>query len=397
MKYSESGQKVKFRVFQKNEEIHIEVEDKGRGISEEELSMIGTPFFQATNSIGTGGTGIGLALSKSFVEFHGGTIQLESKLNHGTKVIIRIPAGKDYFQDKKHVRFIEVKQGDIEDINDLIEQENNQSNEGSIESDKLLLVADDNKDIRNYVTSIFKDKFRVLEADNGKKALELSLEYSPDIILSDLMMPEMDGIEFTKIIKGNTATSHIPVILLTAKSANETKIMSYESGADEFISKPFDSQLLATRVANLLESRNQLKRIYENGDWAEQNLPSKEMEFVLHFEATVLEILRKGEINVPVLCAELGFSRTSLYRKVKSLTGQSITQLIRTIKLKRAAEMLITEESTVSEVAFSLDFTDLKYFRSCFKKQFGNLPSEYQNAKANSVNMAQIETALKPK
>lgn len=397
LKYSEKGQKVKFRAFQKNQNIIIEVEDEGRGISDEDMNMIGTPFFQATNSIGTGGTGIGLALSKSFVDLHGGALMIESELNLGTKVTITIPQGKSFFENQSHVRFIEVKEEDYDESFESEESINGASTESIISNDQVLLVADDNTDIRSYIASIFKDKFKVLEASDGKKALELSYEFAPDIIISDVMMPEMDGIEFTKTIKSNTATSHIPVILLTAKSANETKIKSYESGADGYITKPFDSKLLVTRVDNLLTSRDQLKKVYEHGDWADYNLPSKEMEFVLHFESTVLEILQKGDVNVPALCKELGFSRTSLYRKVKSLTGQSIAQLIRSIKLKRAAEILVTEETSVSEVAFSLDFTDLKYFRSCFKKQFGMLPSEYQNENSTKVNVDEIKSALKLK
>ncbi|MGL1888127.1 MAG: response regulator [Reichenbachiella sp.] len=397
LKYSEKGKKVKFGAYQKDNGIVIEVEDEGRGIAKEELGQIGTPFYQATNSIGTGGTGIGLALSKSFVELHGGTLNIESDLNIGTKIIVKIPGSKSFFEGKDHVRFIEANNDSEEELPEIIGIEVANEDENLSSMDKVLLIADDNADIRNYVSSIFKDRFKVLEARDGKDALQMSQEYAPDIVISDVMMPEMDGIEFTKAIKSHTSTSHIPVILLTAKSANETKIKSYESGADGYITKPFDSKLLMTRVDNLLSSRDQLRHIYENGDWAEQNLPSKEMEFVLHFESTVLELLQKGEINVPALCMELGFSRTSLYRKVKSLTGQSISQLIRTIKLKRAAEMLLTEEMSVSEVAFSLSFTDLKYFRNCFKKQFGLLPSQYQNSKNNSVNLDGIESALKPK
>ena len=211
-------------------------------------------------------------------------------------------------------------------------------------------------------------------------------------------MPVLDGLEFCKKIKSNAATSHVPVILLTAKDRSQTKIEGYDVGADGYLTKPFDSEVLTARVHNLLQTREHLKDLHLGGSWIEnKDVPSKEIEFILKVEAAVLEMIPNGELNVIQLCKELGFSRTSLYRKIKSLTGQSIKQFIRSIKLKKAAEMLASEDMSVSEIAFSLNFTDLKYFRTCFKKQYDKLPSEYQNEmkSAEPIDPAAIRKAVK--
>ncbi|WP_456460499.1 response regulator [Reichenbachiella sp.] len=397
LKYSESGQKVTFGVFHEADAVHIEVKDQGRGISEKEQQLIFTPFYQADNSIGTGGTGIGLALCKSFVELHGGRVYVKSELDQGTEFHVIIPTGKEHFEGKENVRFVEVIEGEVEEHIALYQQDISESDFESIENEKVLMVVDDNKDIREYVSSLFQEQFRVISLENGKQALEEARENGPDIIITDVMMPEMDGLTFCKEIKGNLATSHIPVILLTAKGAKQTKVDGYEVGADGYITKPFDSEVLIARVNNLLQNRDHLRGLHENGEWMDnKNVASSEIEFVQKVEAAVLDLIPTGELNVISLCKELGFSRTSLYRKIKSLTDQSIKQFIRSIKLKKAAEMLAHEDMAVSEIAFSLDFTDLKHFRTCFKKQFGQLPSEYQNERKNDapIDQEEIKKAL---
>ncbi|NQZ78929.1 MAG: response regulator, partial [Ekhidna sp.] len=288
----------------------------------------------------------------------------------------------------------EVNQGEIDESATLDEPTENEITE----NEQVLLIADDNRDIRLYVASLFEKNFKVVQASDGKKALEVAKETVPDIIISDIMMPVVDGLEFCKNIKDNAATSHVPVILLTAKGTSQTKIEGYEVGADGYITKPFDSEVLTARVQNLLESREKLKDIHLARPLVEKSgASSKEIEFLLKVEAAVIEMIPNGDLNVIELCRELGFSRTSLYRKIKSLTGQSIKQFIRSIKLKRAAEMLATEDMSVSEIAFSLDFTDLKYFRNCFKKQYDKLPSEYQNEMKSQepIDQEAIKKAVK--
>ncbi|WP_462248481.1 hybrid sensor histidine kinase/response regulator [Ekhidna sp.] len=396
LKYAEKETKVTFKVQHQAPKMIIEVKDEGRGIEKDELEKIFVPFYQAKNSIGTGGTGIGLSLCKNFIELHGGSIAVESKLQEGSKFIVTFPDDNSLLKGQDYVRFIEVQKGEIVDETEIETSEN--VIEEVIENEKILLVAEDNADIRNYLATLFESSFKVIKAKDGEAALELAKETVPNIIISDIMMPKIDGLTFCKEIKSNVATSHIPVILLTAKGTNQTKVDGYEVGADGYITKPFDSNVLIARVNNLLESRERLKVLHESDQWMEnKDVPSSEVEFVLNVESVVLEMIPKGELNVIQLCRELGFSRTSLYRKIKSLTGQSIKQFIRSIKLKKAAEMLATEDMAVSEVAFSLDFTDLKYFRTCFKKQYGKLPSEYQNEmKSNQpIDQDEIKKALK--
>ncbi|MFY0624910.1 MAG: response regulator [Reichenbachiella sp.] len=386
LKYSESGEKVKFHVYHRDSQIFMEVEDRGRGVSLDEYELIFTPFYQAKNTLGTGGTGIGLSLCKNLVELHGGSIKVESEPRNGTKFTVIIPEDKKHFENKDYIRFIEAKQGDVEDF-DIIEKIEESDQNIISDNESVMLVADDNQDICTYVASVFNTQFKVITVSDGEEALKIANEYVPDIIISDVMMPKMNGLEFCEHLKENTATSHIPIILLSAKSADNSKIEGYETGADAYVTKPFSSDVLLARVSNLLQSREHLKQLHENGNWIENNsVPSKELQFILDAETKIIEILNDGELNVPELCKELGFSRTSLYRKIKSLTGQSINQFIRTIKLKKAAQMLISDDVSVSEVAFSLDFTDLKYFRNCFKKQFNMLPSEYQNNMKKTVD-----------
>jgi len=379
-KFTKKGQAIKFGVFQEGEFFIIEVKDEGVGINPGELNNVFSPFYQASNSTGSGGTGIGLALSKSFVELHGGRIHVESKPNEGTKFLVSLPLGKAHLEGKPHVRFIEVVTEEIE--TDLLnEMQEKSSSEGILDSDKVVLVVDDNKDIATYVSSLFEANYKVIKCDNASDALEKSIESIPDIIISDMMMPGMDGLEFCRELKDNIATSHIPVILLTAKNSSKSKLSGFEVGADDYITKPFNSELLIARVNNILGNRKLLQIKYGVNDLFDpasaQN--SKEEEFVLKAEKVILEKLEQSKFTVPELCKELGMSRTSLYRKVKSITGVSIQLFIRKIKIKRAAQLLVTEESTVTEIAFSLDFSDLKYFRKCFKEQFDMTPSEYKN------------------
>ncbi|WP_258104236.1 two-component regulator propeller domain-containing protein [Marinoscillum sp. MHG1-6] len=389
LKFTPEGKSVHFGVHENNAEIIIEVKDEGVGIKSHELSEIFSPFYQASNSYGTGGSGIGLALSKSFVELHMGTIDVESSEGDGTKFTIRIPSGKERFEGKDYVRFID----DVKRQTDLIASEDHGHEEieslQEKENEKMLLVVDDNKDILTYVESLFDQEFKIIKAENGKEAFEFAINNTPDIIISDLMMPGMDGIEFCKKIKSNISTSHVPLIMLTAKDSKQDKIKGYDVGADGYVTKPFASEVLIARVNSLVKNREMLELRYESNDLIDRNASgsSREVEFVLEAERITLQMLEESEFSVPLLCKELGMSQSALYRKIKSLTGVSIQVFIRKIRIKRAAQLLLSEDMTVSEIAFSLEFSDLKYFRKCFKEQFGLSPSEYRaNNLATSDN-----------
>ncbi|WP_119844094.1 hybrid sensor histidine kinase/response regulator transcription factor [Reichenbachiella sp. MSK19-1] len=391
IKFSSPGEKVQFGVFQEGSSVIIEVKDQGEGIKPEELGNIFSPFYQASNSAGSGGTGIGLALSKNFVEAHGGEITVDSS-SAGSVFRVGIPLGKEHLLGKDNVRFIASGQTESLEIESLTESFVIDGKPEVIsDADKVMLVVDDNRDIAAYISSIFSADFKVIQADNGQDAFDKSINSMPDIIISDMMMPEMDGLELCKKLKSNIATSHVPIILLTAKNSNESKMDGYGVGADDYMTKPFNSDLLKVRVANILSRRKLLALKYTSGDLVEQNEQvSKEKEFILQVEATIIAMLDSAEFNVPDLCKELGMSQTSLYRKIKSLTDDSIQIFIRKIKIKRAAHMLVAEDMTVTEVAIALNFSDLKYFRKCFKEQFDQTPSEYKNdhaIKPQTVNI----------
>ncbi|MCV9387378.1 hybrid sensor histidine kinase/response regulator transcription factor [Reichenbachiella ulvae] len=386
IKFSESGKKVQFGVFKEEEVFVIEVKDQGEGINPSEIDNIFSPFYQASNSVGSGGTGIGLALSKNFVESHGGTIEVESGRD-GTVFRVEIPVGKEHLEGKDHVRFISSEPSELLEIEKIAESFVIDGRQETIgDADRVMLVVDDNKDISRYISSLFSSEFKVILAEDGIEAFNQAVSSMPDIIISDMMMPGLDGIGLCKKLKHNIATSHVPIILLTAKNSNKSKIDGFEVGADDYITKPFDSELLKVRVANILSRRKLLHLKYTTGDLvvSKDQQVSKEEEFVLHVEATIISMLSASEFNVPDLCKELGMSQTSLYRKIKSLTDDSIQVFIRKIKIKRAAHLLVSEDLTVAEVAMAMNFSDLKYFRKCFKEQFDMTPSEYKNSRVEN-------------
>jgi signal transduction histidine kinase/ligand-binding sensor domain-containing protein/DNA-binding response OmpR family regulator len=393
-KFSNTGNKVTFKVYSETNHICFDIIDEGRGINQEELESIFQPFYQAKNSAGTGGSGLGLSLSKSLVEMHDGSLTVESEINTGSRFRVRLHKGRTHFEGQPNVQFIELQKGEISN-GTMIEADSEEITIVQESSNQVILVVDDNMDIRNYVGSLFQDSFTVLYAENGEKALHIAKDVSPDIIISDLMMPEMNGHKLCRKLKQNITTSHIPILLLTAKTEKASKIEGFDEGADAYVTKPFDSEVLVARIHNLLNSREDLKKRFEKNKWKEaKNANSVELDFLNKVEVTVLAMIPTGNLNVLDLSKELGFSRTSLYRKIKSLTGLSINQLIRSIKLKRASHILVSEDMNVSEVAFSLDFTDLTYFRNVFKKQYGMMPSEYMKAH-KSINVLDQEKIKK--
>ena len=390
VKYTPEGGVIIFSLKKSNDEILLEVHDSGEGIPNEQLSAIFTPFFQAENSTGKGGTGIGLALTKSLVEMHGGNISVANEVK-GTKFSVCLPTEKSNYESMQNVRFIKKHET-------ILNVEEEEMAVVVIGNEKpLLLIADDNRDILDYIKEQLKDDFELHLAKDGKEALEKATSIIPDLIISDIMMPKMDGIEFCHNIKNTTTTNHIPVILLTAKVADEFKAEGYESGADSYITKPFSSSVLKARVNNLLNQRKQLRDLFATGEWEETTKieDSPELQFIRNAEQTVLDLIEKTDITVPLLSKELGHSRTSLYRKIKSITGFSINQFIRVVKMKHAAQRLATEDVTTSEVAFNLGFTDPKYFRKCFKEQHGMLPSEYRKLNySNDLSQAEVKDIL---
>lgn len=239
---------------------------------------------------------------------------------------------------------------------------------------ETVLIVDDNPDMRTYLRTILQGKYMVNEAADGKQGLELANEIVPDLIVSDVMMPVMNGLEFCQRIKSDTATSHIPVILLTARALSQHQIEGYESGADAYITKPFSSELLLVRINNLLKNRLKLK-ILANAASAPAE-PVITDPFLLKFRDYIEKNLTDSELNVETIGAEFGLSRVQLYRKVKALTGQSPVELLRTTRLMKGRQLLQSSNKSVSEVAYEVGFTAPSYFTKCFKDEFGISPSD---------------------
>jgi signal transduction histidine kinase/DNA-binding response OmpR family regulator len=384
-------------------EVSVSISDTGHGIPPEKLSHIFDRFYQAddTYKADSEGTGIGLALTKELVELHHGTINVDSRVGKGSTFTVIIPIGKYHFQPEDFVSVDEPegKEGDPitsveqESFTDIIiePESNNEKIEEEVidENDikPLLLVVEDNEDMRHYIRSNISGEFRLTEAEDGEQGYEKAIDKVPDLIISDVMMPKMDGMELCSKLKTDERTSHIPVILLTAKASMEDRLEGLETGADDFITKPFDVQELLVRINNLILQRKRLQEKFMQN--AKQlglsqvlNLPesgfnSTDQKFLNKAVEIVNSRMDDEKFSVEVFRKEMALGRTQLHKKFKSLLGQSPSVFIRTLRLNRAAELLKANKGSISEIAFEIGFNNLSYFSKCFQEQFGVLPSEF--------------------
>lgn len=350
--------------------VEMQVGDTGYGIEKAALPHIFDRYYQAEGKYQASGTGIGLALVKALVELHEGTLSVESEVGKGTVFTFRIAADNTY-PDALHK--------EPEEKLWLIEEK-----EPAGGGNSLILIVEDNEDIRNYIASSLSGSYRVQTASDGKEGWEKVVTLIPDIIVSDVMMPVIDGIELCKRIKQDIRTCHIPVILLTAKDSLHDKEEGYDSGADSYLTKPFSAKLLGSRVHNLLESRKQLAQQItvrmqhlqpEQDTWAE--LGKLDKAFLLRFTEILEANLADGQADMVFMAEQMHLSHSTLYRKIKGLTGMSGNEFIRKIKLKHSLRLLLEKGYNVSEAAYASGFNDLGYFRSCFKEEYGKSPTEY--------------------
>lgn len=386
-KYTNSNSTVKVTVTQNNFNnvtgVNITVADTGVGIPPAHLPNIFNSYYRAGNQANVVGSGIGLALTKSLVEIHNGTITAQSTQGVGSVFIINLPLDKNIFkqhqicnqnvtQISKPLSQITLDTPEITTVDGYTDKDNYQQ--------KIMLIIEDNNEIREYIKDSFTDGFTVYDADNGTLGLELAFKHIPDIIITDIMMPGVDGLEVCRQIKTNIKTCHIPVVMLTARNTLYQKQEGYQTGADSYVTKPFSTMLLKTRVNNLLQSRKMLtehisRTILLQPDELHINL--KDEQFISDAISIIEKNLDNENFTVDYLCTELGISHPVLYRKIKALTGFSIAEFIRSIRLKNAAQLLRTKQFSISEVAFKVGFNDLKHFRQCFKEQYKTLPSDY--------------------
>lgn len=358
-----------------HEFVIMEVKDNGIGISTDKLKYIFDWFYHGVtnNSVSTG---IGLALAKKLVLLHKGQIQVTSKEGEGSVFTIRFPMGKDHFL--QHEAVFEETPDEIPARVALEFHPEDEHEHVNRKGHKGIVIVEDDDDVRTFLREYLEVNYRVFEAVNGQDALHAIDVYNPDLIISDIMMPEMDGVDFCRRIKENIKTSHIPVILLTAKTALSHHKEGLETGADAYITKPFSPEILALTINNLLQSRERLKRFYRNmlitGERIEASSPDE--KFLHRLQHLLKENMSNPDFLLEKYCEELGMSRSQLYKKIKSLTGQAPVEYMRSLKLVEAANLLKSQQYKVFEVADMVGFSDLKYFRKCFMKEFGYPPSQ---------------------
>lgn len=398
LKYTPAGGEIFVSLKDEGANLRLDVRDTGKGISQDEADKIFERFFQAKGA--ASGTGIGLALVKSFVELHHGEARVESELGKGSDFIVVIPreqegdsqvihndvdivdnsvnasasTGKNIV-DESVLQYIDDGDRSRGKVQQLVNENTNRP---------TVLVIDDNTDIRQYERTLLQDEYIVLEAADGKEGLAVALKEVPDLVICDVMMPVMDGLEFTKQLKTNTATSHIPVIMLTAKNLEEHRAEGYEHGADSYITKPFHSKVLLARIENLLRQRQLLKNLYQGSKEAEKeiseaHLEDRDKQFLKQLQAIIQKNLSDSEFGVEDMGQQIGLSRVQLYRKVKAMTGSSVVDLLRKARLAKARRLLETRSMSVSEVAYEVGFSAPSYFTKCFKEEYGMLPGDVGN------------------
>lgn len=355
--------------------IRFTVSNTGSMISAEHIRNIFDRFYKI--DMHHAGSGIGLALVKAFVEMHGGTISVESDEKQGTVFTVDLPVRTCACETSSLEESPVSSVSEASSLNDALPIEEEELEKNYDSSKPSVLIIDDNVDIRSYVHGLLHTDYTVIEAADGSEGIRKAMKYVPDLIISDVMMPGIDGIECCRRLKSELQTCHIPVILLTACSLDEQKIQGYDGGADSYISKPFSSQLLLARVRNLIDSHRRLKQFFGGGQaLAKEDVCDMDKDFVEKFKALIDAKMGDSGLNVEDLGKEMGLSRVQLYRKIKSLTNYSPNELLRIARLKRAASLLASSDMTVAEIGYEVGFSSPSYFAKCYKEQFGESPTD---------------------
>ena len=386
-KYTPDEKSIFLSVTCEKQILCLQVKDEGRGINAQKLNRLFTRFDTLDEANPNMSTGIGLSLVKELLNLLHGTIRVDSKLGEGSSFFVRLPGSRDTFDADANAEFILAdgeNSGSKTVVPDnLIEEEE--------DKETRILIIEDNEELRHFICGVLAREYVVFEAGNGRQGLEMTLSELPDIVISDIMMPEMDGIEYLKQVKGNSDICHIPIILLSAKSSLNDQIQGLEYGADEYITKPFSSAYLKARVDSLLKQRQMLYDYYtskmreeKDASFMEQLAPSTPQvthfddDFICNILQSVEENIQNSEFRIDDLAEAMSMSRTVFYRKVKSLMGVSPVDFVKTMRIKRAVQLLEQDELTVSEVGYMSGFTTPQYFSRVFKEAMGCTPKEYK-------------------
>ena len=381
LKYTGEGGSITIKAKSTDETVEICIKDTGKGIAKEDLKHIFDRFYQVRNS-NKDGTGIGLAIVKAFTELQGGTAKVESEVGKGSEFTITLPkrVAGDNFQPAEETYTM----NDFLDESSAVTDISTENKVSKITSDRQedkprVLVIDDNADIRAYATALLGDEYDVMEASDGSEGLKKAVREVPDVVVCDVMMSGMDGLECCKHLKSDSLTCHIPVILLTAKTLDEHRAEGYAYGADAYLTKPFNGNVLKARIKNLITNRKLMKIVFGNDaqqEPMEAVAQSAESQFVEKFRTIIQGNLGNSGLNVETISHEMGISRAQLYRKIKSITGISPNDIIREARMKRADRLLETTDKSVSEIAYEVGFSSPSYFTKCYREFFGRTPNK---------------------
>ena len=398
-KYTPIGGEINLKLEENDHEVMLEISDSGDGIEKKDIEVIFEKFKQINSKVSVGtGFGIGLYIVKYFVDKHKGTVSCESELGKGSIFKLTFLKGNEHFQDieitnvvpQRSQLFDELIVDDVEEncpINNTVSESDFQKI--MLTDKRTVLIIDDNAEIRSYLIKLFSENYIIYSAENGQEGLELTKKHMPDLVISDITMEQMDGLELCRKIKESDSLSHIPVILLTASKNPETHLQGITDGADDYITKPFDDDILAARVESLLRNRSNLRTYFLDSITLKENTQKVPVEYqeILKKCIDIVEAnIHKRDFTIKNFALEMGMSHRTLYTKIKIISGQTLNAFIRSVRIRRAAMLMLTEDLNIAQASAEVGFEDPKYFRQQFVKLFGMTPSEYIKKYKNSFN-----------
>ena len=376
-KYTPSGGAVSVNVNLTEEYLSFKVNDTGNGMHKKEIDRIFDRFYRVEGTE-TKGSGIGLALTKELVTMQNGQINVHSEKGRGTTFKVRLPVTLKDLPEAIHIDK-PMPSTEIEGTVETTMVAPNGKNIPLPHHEEVILLVEDNQDLQNFIAEILAPRYRILTANDGVQGERMAFEHIPDLVISDVMMPRKDGYELCSALKNNTKTSHVPIMLLTAKAGQSNKMAGLTQGADAYLTKPFDSDELLLRTKNLIEARKKIWEHFKALDFSnipDLNLSSVDDKFLQKVVKIIKENIDNELLSVEDIASQVGFSRAQLHRKLKALTNKGAGQLVNEIRLNKAKTMLSQKVGSVSEIAYSVGYTNLSYFTKSFKEKFGMLPSK---------------------
>ena len=380
-KYTPRGGAVTVNVSHTKKNLLIEISDTGNGMERKEIDRIFDRFYRVEGSE-TKGSGIGLALTKELVDFHNGQISVNSEKGRGTTFKVRLPIRledlpKSVHPEKESTPIAE------EEVASNVQEKTKKEPTAPHDNEQVVLIVEDNQDIQDFIASILGDSYKLLKANNGLQGERMAFEHIPDLVISDVMMPQKDGYQLCSSLKNNVKTSHVPIVMLTAKTGQSSKMAGLTQGADAYLTKPFDADELLLRIKNLIANRNKIWEHFKSSDLVaipDLSLSSVDDVFLQKVVKFIEENLDNELLSVDDIASKVGFSRAQLHRKLKALTNKSTRQLVNDIRLNKAKNMLKQNVGSVSEIAYSVGYSNMSYFTKSFKEKFGLLPSKIESS-----------------